>query len=160
MIVGDKTTNCGSSFASHTCGIKCIISKCNVITAHSVYQWKLYASFHVRFILTCYIPKNVRPLCSFELPFVFSAVLLIIRIAPNYISVICHVLQKYFISWCRHQMKTFSVPLPFRVGNSPVTGEFPSQRPAMRSFDVFVDLSQNKRLSKQSWGWWFETSSC
>ena len=34
------------------------------------------------------------------------------------------------------------------------TGEFPSQRPVTRSFDVFFDL--NKRLSKQSWGWWFE----
>ena len=26
-----------------------------------------------------------------------------------------------------------------------------------RSFDVFFDLLLNKRLSKQSWGWWFET---
>ena len=36
-------------------------------------------------------------------------------------------------------------------------GEFPAQRPVTRSFDVFVDLCPNKRLSKQSWGWWFET---
>ena len=43
--------------------------------------------------------------------------------------------------------------------NSPVTGEFPSQRPVTRSFDVFVDLRLKKRLSKQSWGWWFETPS-
>ena len=42
-------------------------------------------------------------------------------------------------------------------GNSPVTGEFPSQRPVTRSFDVFFDLRLNKRLSEQSWGWWFET---
>ena len=28
-----------------------------------------------------------------------------------------------------------------------------------RSFDVFIDLRLNKRLSKQSWGWWFETLS-
>ena len=28
------------------------------------------------------------------------------------------------------------------------------------SFDVFFDLRLNKRLSKQSWGWWFETLSC
>ena len=26
--------------------------------------------------------------------------------------------------------------------------------------DVFFDLSLNKQLSKQSWGWWFETPSC
>ena len=38
-------------------------------------------------------------------------------------------------------------------------GEFPAERPVTRSFDVFVDLRLNKRLSKQSCGWWFETLS-
>ena len=38
-------------------------------------------------------------------------------------------------------------------------GEFPAQMPVMRSFDVFFDLRLNKLLSKQSWGWWFETPS-
>ena len=38
-------------------------------------------------------------------------------------------------------------------------GEFPAQRPVTRSFDVFFDLRLNKRLSKQSRGWWFETLS-
>ena len=42
---------------------------------------------------------------------------------------------------------------------SPVAGEFPSQRPVTQSFDVFFDLCMTKRLSKQSWGWWFETRS-
>ena len=37
--------------------------------------------------------------------------------------------------------------------------EFPAQRPVTRSFDVFFDLRLNKRLSKQPWGWWFETPS-
>ena len=46
------------------------------------------------------------------------------------------------------------------AGNSPVSGEFPSQRPVTRIFDVFFDLVLNKRLGKQSWGWWFETLSC
>ena len=36
-------------------------------------------------------------------------------------------------------------------------GEFPAQRPVTRSFDVFFDRRLNKQLSKQSWGWWFET---
>ena len=35
----------------------------------------------------------------------------------------------------------------------------PTQRPVTRSFDVFFDLRPNKRLSKQWWGWWFETLS-
>ena len=34
-------------------------------------------------------------------------------------------------------------------GESLVSGEFPSQRPVTRSFDVFFDLRPNKRLSKQ-----------
>ena len=38
-------------------------------------------------------------------------------------------------------------------------GEFPTQRPVTRSFDVFFDLRLNKRLSRQPWGWWFETPS-
>ena len=50
--------------------------------------------------------------------------------------------------------------MAFCAGNSLTTGEFPSQRPVTRSFDVFFDLLLNKRLHKQSWGWWFETPSC
>ena len=41
----------------------------------------------------------------------------------------------------------------------PLCWEFPAQRPVTRSFDVFFDLRLNKRVSKQSWGWWFETPS-
>ena len=55
--------------------------------------------------------------------------------------------------WWRHQMETFSALLAICAGNSPVTGEFPAQRPVTRSFGVFFDLRLNKRLSKQSWGW-------
>ena len=40
------------------------------------------------------------------------------------------------VTWWRHQMETFSALLALCVGNSPVTGEFPSQRPVTRSFDV------------------------
>ena len=53
--------------------------------------------------------------------------------------------------WWRHQMETLFALLALCVGNSLVTGEFPSQRP--------VICALNKRLSKQSWGWWFETPS-
>ena len=38
-------------------------------------------------------------------------------------------------------------------------GEFPSQRPVTRSFDVFFDMCLNKQVSKQSWDWWSETPS-
>ena len=63
------------------------------------------------------------------------------------------------LSWWRRQMETHSALLAICAGNSPVTGEFSTQRPVTRIFDVFFDLRQNKWLSKQSWGWWFETLS-
>ena len=45
-------------------------------------------------------------------------------------------------------METFSALLALS-GNSPVTGEFSSQRSVTISFDVFFDLRPNKRMSKQ-----------
>ena len=56
-------------------------------------------------------------------------------------------------------METFSALQALCAGNLPVTGELPSQRPMTWSFDVFCNLRLNKRLSKQSWCWWFETLS-
>ena len=56
-------------------------------------------------------------------------------------------------------MEAFSALLALCVGNLPVTGDFPAQRPVMWSFDVFFDLHLNKQLSKQSKRWWFETPS-
>ena len=56
-------------------------------------------------------------------------------------------------------MEKFSALLALCAGNSPVSGEFPTQRPVTRSFDVFFDLCLIKRLSKRSRGWWFETLS-
>ena len=50
------------------------------------------------------------------------------------------------LSWWRHQMETFSALLVFCAGNSPVSGEFPAQRPVTRSFDVLFDLRLNKRF--------------
>ena len=54
-------------------------------------------------------------------------------------------------------MDTFSALLAICVGNSSVPGEFPAQRPASGVLMFF--LRPNKRLSKQSLGWWFETLS-
>ena len=57
-------------------------------------------------------------------------------------------------------METFSTLLALCAGNSLVTGEFPSQRPVTRSFDVFIDMRLNKRLSKQSRRRSFQTPLC
>ena len=67
--------------------------------------------------------------------------------------------SKFIAIWWRHQMEAFTALLAICAGNSPVPGEFPTQRPVTRSFDVFFDLRVNKRLSKQLWSWWFETHS-
>ena len=56
-------------------------------------------------------------------------------------------------------MEIFSALLVLCTGNSPVTGEFPSQRPVTRSFDVFFDLRLVKCSSKQWRRWWFVTPS-
>ena len=61
-----------------------------------------------------------------------------------------------FLQSCPHddvtKWKHFSRDWPFVRGIS-------AQRPVTRSFGVFFDLRLNKRLSKQSWCWWFETLS-
>ena len=75
---------------------------------------------------------------------------------------------KQHISFCSvvcASMMTSSNGNVFRVtghlcGEFTGPGEFPAQRPVTRSFDVFFDLRLDGRLSKQSWGWWFETQSC
>ena len=76
------------------------------------------------------------------------------RWRPNSLTQIC----------CDHddviKWKHFPRHCPFiNAGDAPVTGDFLAQRPVTRSFDVFFDLHLNKRLSKQSWCWWFDEMS-
>ena len=61
------------------------------------------------------------------------------------------------VIWWRHQMKTFSALLAIWAGNSPVPGEFPAQSDT--ELWCFLRSALNQRLSKQSWGWRFETPS-
>ena len=57
---------------------------------------------------------------------------------------------------------TISVLLVLCAGYSPVIGYrwIPLTKTSDDSSDVLFDLRLNKRLSKQSWGWWLETPSC
>ena len=48
--------------------------------------------------------------------------------------------------WWRHQMETFSALLA--ICNSPVIGDFSSQNPVTRSFEVFFDLHMNVKIQK------------
>ena len=64
---------------------------------------------------------------------------------PGWCVIVCSMIHDDVIKW-RHFPRHW-----------PFVREFPAQGPVMRSFDVFFDLRLNKRLSKQSLGWWFET---
>ena len=63
-------------------------------------------------------------------------------------------------AWWPRQMEIFSALLALCEGNSPVTGEFPSQRSVTWGFHGLFDLRLNKRLSKPARRGWFETPSC
>ena len=47
-------------------------------------------------------------------------------------------------------METFSALLAICAANLPVAGEFPTQKPVTRSFDVFFNMRLNKRFNKQN----------
>ena len=85
--------------------------------------------------------------------------LFIVTVAAVWLRTAVHIGQSLWhwlnSIWWRHQMEAFSASLALCAGNSPVAGEYPSQRPVTRSFDVFFDRRLIKRLSKQAWGWWF-----
>ena len=81
--------------------------------------------------------------------------LLFITYSPDHHEMLHTSIQYMMTSWNGNIFRVTG----HLCGNSPVPGEFPAQRPVTRSFDVFFDLRLNKRLSKQSWGWWFETLS-
>ena len=60
-------------------------------------------------------------------------------------------------AWWRHQMETFFALLALCAGNSPVPVNSPHKGQWRRALMFLFDLLLNKRLSKQPWGWWFET---
>ena len=64
----------------------------------------------------------------------------------------CAFMKNQDVSMMTSSNGNISALLAICAGNSPVPGEFPTQWPVARSFDVFFDLRLNKRLSKQSWG--------
>ena len=103
-----------------------------------------------------YNPILISINCIMNIPIIYISYIQFDKVPVDHWS---YTMPQNVESWWRHQMETFSALLAFCAGNSPVTGEFPAQRPVPRSFDVFFDLCLNKRLSKQSRGWRFETLS-
>ena len=76
--------------------------------------------------------------------------LVLVRALVSNQGTVTKVLHDDVIKW-KHQN---SALLAICAGNSPVSGEFPAQRPVTRSFGVFFDLHLIKQLSK------LETPSC
>ena len=103
-------------------------------------------------LLICQIILN--PNFKFKLQFEFEFQILSSRISksPDITSKVKNMMMT-------SSNGNISALLALCAGNSPVTGEFLSQMPMAQSFDVFLDLRLNKRLSKQWWGWWFGTLS-
>ena len=58
-------------------------------------------------------------------------------------------------SWWRHQMEIFSALLGPLCGGWPVNSPHKGRWRGTLMFSLISAL--NKRISKQSWGWWFET---
>ena len=83
---------------------------------------------------------------TFSGPFIQHAISILLLIPVQFLIAIVIVVMNYvylcyapvnvdgwdssrIFTWWRHQTETFSVLLALCVGNSPVTGEFPLQRP-------------------------------
>ena len=90
-------------------------------------------------------PINTRPSCIIITNSCLAAI-------GHYSPLINQTHHDDVIKW-----KHFRVTGPL-CGEFTGPGEFPAQRPVTRCFDVFFHLRLNKRLSKQPWGWWFETA--
>ena len=133
-----------------------------ILSALLRFQWVWSRFFFVLFFVFFFKNRGAyfRDLQSYG--YKVSAASQLVNPAPNSkLNSIFHCsdISDIFSTWWRHQMKTLSALLAICAGYSPVPGEFPTQRPVTWSFDVYFDLRPNKRLSKQSWGWWFETLS-
>ena len=124
-----------------------------------MYFWKafLYVANHRVYLYSRNIPESASLMCYWF--YVGNRSKRGHHVYPSS-ACLLHVRElKLTITWWWHQMETFFVLLALCARESPVTGEFPSQGPVTRSFGVISDLRLNKRLCKQSWGWWFETPS-
>ena len=77
-----------------------------------------------------------------------TIVIVVLYAIPSYIG-LCYNETQLCKVMMTSSKETFSALLALCAGNSPVTVEFPSQRPVARSVDVFFALGLNKLLNKQ-----------
>ena len=80
----------------------------------------------------------------------------------NFVNQIIHHFTHHTIytePWWRHRMETFSALLALCAGNSRSPVNSPHKGQWHRALMFSLICSLNKRLSKQPWGWWFESPS-
>ena len=116
--------------------------------------WTLPSGWYVENCSTCSIRCNMHyrycETCHCGLqPCTSASELILHQIVVNF----KHCQPCLFAIWWRHQMETFLALLAICAGNSLVTGHEGQWRGAL----MFFICALNKQLSKQSWGWWFET---
>ena len=131
-------------------------------------MWKLQRIHHIVRKMTNTVMKksipyrNICPKVCFCIQYGHPQ---IVSDAIRHISVLSQKKRNVYSS--ARVLHLFGILVTSSNGNvtGPLFGEFtdhrgfPLQRPMTRSFDVFFYLCLNKRLSKQSWGMWFETPS-
>ena len=142
------------------------LTKHRLLIAFAYYFWSTYLCITILFNIKIYTHSPRIPLgiwCQMK-KFYTNASWIIFHPSNHYDYSISNWVFIYDLYTILHMMTSsngniFLVTGSLWKGNSMVTGEFLSQRPVTRSFDVFFGLCLNKRLSKQSWCWWFETPS-
>ena len=87
-----------------------------------------------------YNNKIIQPLVIFSIITCYDN-MWFYRLYSIFVSRCLHI-QQINQPWWRHQMEAFSALLAICAGNSPVSGEFPAQRPVTRGFDAFFDLAR------------------
>ena len=113
---------------------------------HRPIPWKCLWAHDINLIRMCHFNRKMMQQSSHEINTKIMFTRFDIWACKLFVKLI---LDTWNISGWRHQMGTFSALLAICAGNSPVTGEVPTQRPVTRKFEVFSDLRPNKRLRRQ-----------
>ena len=131
----------------------------NLLCQECIYLYRIYQTMIYTWVTVNYM-QNALTQGSGEMQWIERNPLQVVwlHICVNFTQFFKNITQTWYIG-CKkfRNMMTSSSGNTFRV-TGPLCGEL--QRPVTQSFDVFFDLRLHKRLSKQSWGWWFETPSC
>ena len=165
-------------------GLYCVVSSrvvsCRVVSCHimSCYVMLCYVTYAVQH----FVPRIVYD-------FTYHHLLRFSRIYRNHLEILCYscwitccycifvanssINRAFFQSYNLFCCRTVTVNMMMSSNRNilrvigPLCGEFTGHRwiPRIKASDAelwcfFFYLCLNKRLSKQSWGWWFETPSC